>query len=61
MDANQIKSLRLALKMSQLEFARACGLQTKGAVSKLEHGESRPSGPLLMQLRRLAETAPAAK
>jgi DNA-binding transcriptional regulator YiaG len=55
MKPNQIRALREALKMTQEEFAARLGLQTRGAVSKLESGAKEPKGPLLALLRLLAE------
>ena len=55
MDANQIKSLRESLELSQAEFAALCGLKTKGAISHLEAGRKVPAGPLAPLLRLLGQ------
>ena len=55
MRPEQIKSLRERLQMTQEEFAKHVGLQTRGAVSKLESGAKTPTGPLARLLQVLAD------
>jgi transcriptional regulator with XRE-family HTH domain len=55
MRPEQIRALRERLKMTQEEFARRLGLETRGAVSRLESGSRAPTGPLLAFLLHLAE------
>lgn len=61
MDADEIKKLRLLLGMSQKELADALGYSSESAVSRLEAGLRRPSGPALKALIRLSQEAGAAK
>jgi DNA-binding transcriptional regulator YiaG len=55
MSPEQIRQLRERLKMTQEEFARRLGLETRGAVSRLESGSRQPTGPLLALLLLLSE------
>jgi DNA-binding transcriptional regulator YiaG len=57
MKPNDIRALREALKMTQTEFAHHIGLETRGAVSRLESGGREPTGPLLRLLQLLREQA----
>lgn len=57
MTPDQIRTLRERLKMTQAEFARRLGLETRGAVSRLESGSRKPAGPLLALLLLLSEQA----
>jgi len=55
MTPTQIKALRTKMKLSQAEFASRIGLRTKGAVSLLESGKRKPTGPLAELLKTLAK------
>lgn len=55
MTPEQIRELRETLRMTQEEFARRLGLQTRGAISHLESGRKVPVGPTLAALNLLAE------
>jgi DNA-binding transcriptional regulator YiaG len=51
---HQIKKLRIAMKMTQGEFAARLGLKTKGAIAHWESGRKDPPGTALVLLNLLA-------
>jgi DNA-binding transcriptional regulator YiaG len=61
MTHNEIRSLRLALGMTQADMARYLGLRTVGAVAHMEAepgtpGHRKPTGPVLRLLEILKAT-----
>lgn len=53
----EIRKLRADKKMTQDEFAKLLGLETRFAVSKLESGAREPKGPLLELLNMIRDQA----
>ena len=53
MKSGKIKKVRLALGLTQKEFAARIGMQTSGAVCLLEKGRRTPPGPVLLLLHDL--------
>ncbi len=53
MDGGEVKSIRLALQMTQEEFAHRLGV-TLGTVSRWENGRNMPSRLAQKQIQRLA-------
>ena len=51
-----IRLLRESLGMTQEDLARYLGFATKGAVSHLEAGRKRPTGPVLRLLEILRDS-----
>ena len=57
MKSGKIKKVRLALGLTQKEFAARIGMQTSGAVCLLEKGRRTPTGPVLLLLHHLRQLA----
>jgi putative transcriptional regulator len=56
MKPEEVRKLRESLGMTQAELAEYLGLETRGAVSRLETGDRRPTGPVLRLLHILEQT-----
>jgi DNA-binding transcriptional regulator YiaG len=56
MKPEEVRKLRESLGMTQAELAEYLGFETKGAVSHLETGARRPTGPVLRLLHILQQT-----
>jgi DNA-binding transcriptional regulator YiaG len=58
MNPREIRALRERLGMTQQQFAFRLGLATRGAVTRLENGTRKPTGPVAELLRLLDQITP---